>query len=273
MDTETYIQKLLEAEPLREPVLRAIVQALNLPAASRGLDAGCGIGLPALLLAEATGPKGHITGLDILSEMLSYGEKLAAQAGLSDRVTFQEGDIFARLPFAGKTFDWVWSMDCIGYPAGEIGPVLKELMRVVKPGGSIFILAWSSQQILPGYPLLEARLNASCSSYLPFLEGIPMEQHFLRAPRRFEEAGLVEVKAQTFVGEAQAPLAKGVRTALVSLFGMLWGQPQPGTLPGDWAEYQQLCTPGSPGFILDLPGYYAFFTCTLVQGKVPTGEV
>ncbi|MCL4560933.1 MAG: class I SAM-dependent methyltransferase, partial [Chloroflexi bacterium] len=212
---------------------------------------------------------GHVTGLDILPELLGYGEKLAEKAGLSERITFQEGDIFAHLPFAEKTFDWAWSMDCIGYPAGDLAPVLQELMRVVKPGGSIFLLAWTSQQILPGYPLLEARLNATCSSYLPFLKGKSPDQHFLRGLRRFEEAGLIEARARTFAGEAQAPLGEGERRSLASLFEMLWGQPQPEVSPEDRQEYRRLCTPGSADFILDQPGYYAFFTYTMFQGKIP----
>jgi ubiquinone/menaquinone biosynthesis C-methylase UbiE len=269
MDTENYIKAMQDTGSLVEPVLCSIIQALHLPIASQGLDAGCGIGLPALLLARAIGPEGHVIGLDILPELLSVGEKLVAKAGFSGRITFQEGDISARLPFADKTFDWVWSSDCIGNLSGELTPILKEAMRVLKPGGSIFIVSWSSQQLLPGYSLLEARLNATCSSYIPFLKGKSMEQHFLRAPHWFEEAGLQEVQARTLVGEVQAPLAKGERAALTSLFVQLWGQPQEGVSPEDWKEYQRLCTPGSVDFILDQPGYYAFFTYTLIQGKTP----
>ena len=43
---------------LREPVLRSAIQALQLPPGSRGLDAGCGVGLQALLLAESGGTCG-----------------------------------------------------------------------------------------------------------------------------------------------------------------------------------------------------------------------
>lgn len=42
-------------QPLREPVLRSAVQALQLPFGSTGLDVGCGIGLPACLLAGEEG--------------------------------------------------------------------------------------------------------------------------------------------------------------------------------------------------------------------------
>jgi demethylmenaquinone methyltransferase/2-methoxy-6-polyprenyl-1,4-benzoquinol methylase len=219
------------------------------------------------LLAEAVGPAGHITGVDILPELLRHADDLVVKAGLSGRIKYQEADM-NRLPFAGSTFDWVWSADCAGYPAGELQPLLKELMRVVRPGGSIILLAWSSQQVLPGYPLLEARLNATCSSYMPFLQGKSPDLHFMRAANSFQEAGLDQVEARTFIGNIQAPLLVEQRTALASLFEMLWGQKQPECSLEDWKEYQRLCAPGSADFILNLPDYYAFFTYTMFRGMV-----
>jgi demethylmenaquinone methyltransferase/2-methoxy-6-polyprenyl-1,4-benzoquinol methylase len=223
-----------------------------------------------MLLADTVGPGGHVTGVDIDSELLEFGEKLAEQRGFSDRITYQQGDMRS-LPFAENTFDWAWSADCVGYPVGELKPLLGELLRVVKPGSKIFLLAWTSQNVLPGYPVLEARLNATCSAYLPFLRGVQPEFHFLSALRCFREAGLEEVQGQTFVGDIQAPLDQAKRNALASLFGMLWGERTAEVSPEDWSEYQRLCTPGSPDFIVDQEGYYAFFTYTLFQGKV--GEI
>lgn len=268
MDTNIYIQRLLEAEPLREPVLRSIIQSLPLPRGSRGLDAGCGIGLQALLLMEAVGAEGHITGVDILPELLAYGAATVAKKGLSDRITFREADV-SHLPFEDDTFGWAWSADCIGYPAGGLMPLLQELRRAVKPGGEIILLGWSSQQLLPGYPLLEPRLNATCSGYIPFLNEKSPEVNFMRAVHWFQKAGLEDVKAQTLVGEIRSPLSSGERTALISLFDMLWGNPQPETSPEDWRQYQCLCKPESPDFILDIPDYYGFFTYTMFTGKVP----
>ena len=214
-DPNTLIQRLLEGTALREKVICSAIQALELPKGSHGLDAGCGIGLPALSLAKAIGADGRITGLDTAPELLAFGEEAVKQAGLSDQIQFQEGDVNS-IPFDEDSFNWAWSADCIGYSAWENPSILKELMRVVRPGGNIFILAWSSQQILPGYALLEARLNATCSGYLPFLKDKNPEQHFLRAPRWFQEAGLKEIKAQTFVGELQAPLGEDEWVSLAS---------------------------------------------------------
>jgi demethylmenaquinone methyltransferase / 2-methoxy-6-polyprenyl-1,4-benzoquinol methylase len=268
IDTNAYIQRLSEANPLREPVLRSIVQSLQLPPGSQGLDAGCGIGLQTFLFAGVLGEGGHITGVDILPELLAYGAAAVAKLGLSDRITFREADV-SHLPFDDDTFDWVWSADCIGYPAAELTPLLGELRRVVKPGGEVILLGWSSQQLLPGYPLLEARLNATCSGYIPFFKEQSPDVNFMRAGHWFRKAGLEEVKAQTFVGEVQSPLASDVCTALISLFEMLWGNPQPETSPEDWRLYQRLCKPESPDFILDIPDYYGFFTYSMFRGKVP----
>jgi demethylmenaquinone methyltransferase/2-methoxy-6-polyprenyl-1,4-benzoquinol methylase len=271
MDTQAnsnrIIQNLLEANPLREPTLRSIIRSLELPRGSHGLDAGCGIGLQAFLLAEVVGTEGHVTGLDILPELIAYGEDLAVKAGLSKRVTFRAGDVRC-LPFEEHTFDWAWSADCIGYPVGELAPLLQELLRVVKPGGNVILLGWSSQQLLPGYPLLEARLNATCSGYIPFLEEKSPEANFMRAISAFRSLGLEQVTAQTFLGEVQTPLKDDVRTALTSLFEMLWGAPQAGVSTQDWVTYKRLCTPGSPDFILDIPDYYAFFTYSMFRGRI-----
>jgi len=266
-DSNPYIQSLMEANPLREPALRSVIQALQLLRGSHGLDVGCGIGLQALLLAEAVGPEGYVTGLDIDPELLAFAENLVAKAGLSGQITFREGDA-RHLPFHKNTFDWAWSADCVGYPAGELAPFLEELARVVKTEGSVVVLGWSSQQVLPGYPLLEARLNATCSGYAPFLQGKGPELHFARALQAFRDAGLRDVKAQTFVGEVQAPFEKGEREALASLFTMLWKEPTSAELSDDWTEYRRLSAPDSPDFILDTPGYYGFFTYTMVRGKV-----
>jgi demethylmenaquinone methyltransferase/2-methoxy-6-polyprenyl-1,4-benzoquinol methylase len=231
------------------------------------LDAGCGIGSHTLLLAEAVGPAGHVTGLDLSPEFLAHAREVVKKSSLSEQVSFQEGDV-NELSFDENTFDWVWSVDCVGYPTGEFLPLPKELARVVKPGGSVAILAWSSQQLLPGYPLLEARLNATCSAIAPFVKGKRPELHFLRALGWFRKAGLEGPTAQTFVGDVHAPLDDDIRRALVSLFEMLWGEPQPEVSQEDWAEYERLCLPDSTDFILNLPDYYAFFTYSMFHGKV-----
>jgi demethylmenaquinone methyltransferase/2-methoxy-6-polyprenyl-1,4-benzoquinol methylase len=266
-DMDTYIRSLEVSNPLIKPIIHQAIQALQLPLGSRGLDAGCGIGLQALLLAEAVGHTGHVTGLDLSQELLVHGEEIVKQAGLSDRISFREGDV-RKLPFKNNAFDWAWSANCIGYAPLEPLPLVKELARVVKPGGIVAILAWSSEKILPGYPLLEARLNATSSGIAPFVRGKNPELHFSRALGWFHDTGLAEPSAKTFAGDAYAPLSDDIRNALIALFKMRWPGAESELTPEDRTEYERLCLPKSPDFILNQPDYYAFFTYTMFHGRV-----
>jgi len=266
--SDDYAWKAYESDPLRKPYIPAVIQELQLPRGSRGLDVGCGLGLQALLMAEAVGPDGHVTGLDISPRFLGYARNIAEKAGFTGRVDFVEGDL-GDLPFEDGSFEWIWSASAAAYPSREPLTLIRELARVVKPGGTVAILVWTSQQLLPGYPLLEARLNATSPGIAPFTRDMKPETHWMRLLSWFETAGLEEPRAKTFVGEFQAPLADDIRTALISLIEMRWPGVQSEIAPEDWELYRKLCQPDSPHFILDVPGYYAFFTETLFYGGVP----
>ncbi|MFC1530024.1 methyltransferase domain-containing protein [Gemmatimonadota bacterium] len=267
-DIRDFIQLGLDSYPLREPLIREVIKALDLPDGSHGLDVASGLGQPARSLAEAIGSTGHVTGIDLSPAFVQYAEDMARESGLSDRLTFSEGNA-NRLPFDDDSFDWIWSCDFAGYPVGDLLPLLQEFSRVVKPGGTVAILAWTSQNLLPGYPLLEARLNATSSGYHPYITGARPETHFTRSLGPFREAGFEDAEARSFTGDVQAPLSDEIQTAVIAFFDMLWGAPQPGESPEDRAAYERLCTPKSPDFILDHSDYHAFFTYLMFQGTVP----
>jgi SAM-dependent methyltransferase len=187
---------------------------------------------------------------------------------LSGRISFQEGDV-RELPFDKGSFDWAWSSNCVGYASSlDPLPVVKEMARVVKPGGMVALFAWSSERLLPGYPFLEARLSATSSGVAPFGKGKRPELHFLRALGWFREAGLGEPAARTFVGDAYAPLRNDLRDALIALFEMRWSGVESELPQEDFSAYQRLCLPESREFILNHPDYYAFFTCSMFSGTV-----
>jgi demethylmenaquinone methyltransferase/2-methoxy-6-polyprenyl-1,4-benzoquinol methylase len=77
------------------------------------------------------------------------------------------------------------------------------------------------------------------------------------------------ITARTFAGDVCAPLSDEIRSALIALLEMRWVDVQPELSEEDWAEFQRLCLPESPDFVLDLPDYYAFFTYSMFRGRLP----
>jgi len=265
LDTETMARLLRQADLLRIPGIQSAIDALRLPKGSRGLDAGCGIGSLTTHLADAIGTDGHVTGVDSSAALLRIADHSAI--GSTDRVSFQRTDVM-NLPFDAMSFDWAWSVDCVGFIPGDPVTQIGELVRVVRPGGTIALLLWSSQQLLPGHPILEARLNATTLGLAPFTAGDDPETHHLRALRWLTEAGLADPSARTFVCTAHAPLDEEHRDALAAMIGMRWGDHPAELNDDDLAEYRRITDRKSPDSIVDHPGYYGFFTYSMFSGTV-----
>lgn len=266
MSKNPVIQGSYDMNVLREPVLRTLIRDLNLAEGSHGLDNACGIGLQSVLLAEEVGAHGHVTGLDVSSEILEVARGIIEDAGYSQRITLQQGDI-ADLPFENETFDWALSIDGVGYGSGNTLHFLDEMKRVVKTGGMIVIAAWSSEKLLPGYPELEARLSATVSGIAPFVKGKDPGLHLSRTLGQLRKLGLTETTAKTYAGSVFAPLDETSRRALVSLFDMRWPNVESELSQHDIKEFNRLCNPDSQDFILNIPEYYAYFTYTVFKGR------
>ena len=269
-----YARSLALGNRLIEPAVRSAIQELRLPSGSAGLDAGCGIGDTTLWLVEALSPVGHVTGMDISPDLLRYAQEAASDGGLAGRVSFRQGDL-NRLPFEDDSFDWAWSKDSLwaghsraGCPAEGAVPLVRELARVVKPGGIVAVLHYSSQRLLPGYPLLEARLNATNAANMPWSDGMKPEWHSLRTLGWLERAGLKALGVRTFVADVRAPLNDAIRDSLALWFQMLWEKAELEVSVDDRTELRRLCDPESPDCILGLPDYYAFVTYSLFHGVV-----
>jgi ubiquinone/menaquinone biosynthesis C-methylase UbiE len=109
------------------------------------LDAGCGLGLALVGCAKKL-TTGKAVGIDLwAAKDLSNNNAdatlaNAAAEGVADRVEVRTGDI-TKLPFADSTFDAVISMTVLhNIPSRDLrDQALRELVRVLKPGGRIAI--------------------------------------------------------------------------------------------------------------------------------------
>jgi demethylmenaquinone methyltransferase/2-methoxy-6-polyprenyl-1,4-benzoquinol methylase len=113
---------------------RAAVEAVGAGAEDRVLDVACGTGLVARALVERWGCR--VVGLDQSAAMLSRARaKLAADQRLAARVTLVEGEAES-LPFADREFDHLTFTYLLRY-VDDPAATLRELARVVKPGGRV----------------------------------------------------------------------------------------------------------------------------------------
>ena len=112
-----------------------LVRFAGVKAGDAVLDVGCGTGVVALTAARA-GAKA--TGVDLTPELVARAEENAALMELG--VEFHRGDC-EHLPFADATFDVVMSQ--FGHmfaPRPEVA--VREMLRVLKPGGTIAFSTW-----------------------------------------------------------------------------------------------------------------------------------
>ena len=280
MPDHSYLCLASSMHRLTEPAIRAAISALAIDlqplGGGHGLDAACGNGDHSLWLAQTLPPGGRVTGIDICREGLLQARASSERAGLADNLACIRGDLL-RLPFLDRTFDWAWCADALwpgpqsqGFLGMDLLPALRELVRVVRPGGLVAVLFWSSQRLLPGHPFLEARLNATRAACYPFEEDWSYRDHILSAPIWLQDAGLEEIQGRTLAADLLSPLSGQVRDDLAACFQMLWGRAVPELSDADRMQFERLCGKESQDFIADRPGYYAFITYTLFFGQVPS---
>jgi len=96
------------------------------------LDLGSGGGIDVILSARRVGPEGRVYGLDMTDEMLDLARRNAAEAGVTN-VEFLKGRI-EQIPLPDDAVDVVIS-NCVINLSTDKGKVLKEVARVLRPGG------------------------------------------------------------------------------------------------------------------------------------------
>jgi arsenite methyltransferase len=108
------------------------IAVAELHAGETVLDLGSGGGVDVLLSAKRVGPTGLAYGLDMTDEMLDLARRNQAEAGVTN-VQWLRGQI-EQIPLPANTVDVIIS-NCVINLSGDKPQVLREVARVLKPGG------------------------------------------------------------------------------------------------------------------------------------------
>jgi SAM-dependent methyltransferase len=107
------------------------------------LDVACGTGIVARTAAERVEPHGQVVGVDLNPAMLAVARRLRPD------LEWREGDV-ARLPFPDGRFDAALCQMALMFFA-ERAAALREMGRVVRPGGAVAIAVPARLESQPAY--------------------------------------------------------------------------------------------------------------------------
>ena len=166
------------------------------------IDCGCGPGSITVDLARALAP-GEAIGVDLRENAVRQARTLAQERGIAN-VSFHAATVY-HLPYADGSFDAAFACAVLQHLAAPLA-ALKELRRVLKPGGVIGIADGSStitfryptNSLLQGYDKLRGLERE-------YNTGRPAEALALRALLR--EAGFARTHASGALGTEAGPPA------------------------------------------------------------------
>jgi ubiquinone/menaquinone biosynthesis C-methylase UbiE len=153
-----------------------VVEVAALRPGMRVLDVACGTGLVARLAAEAVGVDGRVAALDLNPAMLAVASELPAVEAAP--IEWVEGDAQS-LPFAEASFDVVSCQLGLQFFPDREG-ALREMKRVLVPGGRAVVMVWREIDRAPGFAALAAALDRMISADAGRL---------MRAPFALSDAG------------------------------------------------------------------------------------
>lgn len=188
------------------------MRKMNVQPGQTALDLCCGTADWTISLAKASGT-GKTVGLDFSRNMLDVGQTKVDKAGLSRQIELVQGNAMA-LPFPDDTFDFV----TIGFGLRNVPDyeqVLREMRRVVKPGGKVVCLEMSKPTWQPFksiyyfyfekvMPLVSKLLVRKYEQYSWLPESLVSFPDLQALAEMFRGVGLRDVKAYPFFGGVAA---------------------------------------------------------------------
>ncbi len=183
-----------------------LVERIEAEPADTVLDVACGTAAVSLELVRRYGCR--VVGIDQSAEMIAAGRARIEGAGLAERIELQEGRAEA-LPFDDASFDALTFTYLLRY-VDDPGQTMRELARVVRPGGRVAMLdffvpvrlarpAWELY-VRVGLPVLGRAISTGWGEVGDFLgpsiRGFWAEHSVEDVVRTWTEAGIVDVRGR-----------------------------------------------------------------------------
>ncbi|MBW4565847.1 MAG: class I SAM-dependent methyltransferase [Mojavia pulchra JT2-VF2] len=122
------------------------IERLSLRKGDQVLDVCCGTGASAIPAAVSVGSNGKVLGIDIAESLLELARNKSQLQGLNN-IEFRSGD-FENLGLKSESFDAVVCVFGIFFVPDMVTAV-KELWRMVRPGGKLAITSWGKKVFEP----------------------------------------------------------------------------------------------------------------------------
>ena len=195
LDAETYDSYLVPA--IFEPWSRELINRAKVWNGDRVLDVACGTGIVACRIA-ARGAA--VTGLDSAADRLARAKVRAAEESVS--VKFLEGTAEA-LPFRQPAFDLVTCQQGLQF-VPDRALAVREMRRVIAPGGRVVIATWCSLDQQGPYAVLDAAMQRHTGEPLfvePFSLGDAAELDKLLVDAKFFAVSVETVTRQVRIAD------------------------------------------------------------------------
>lgn len=132
-----WVHRQAQTDAMLAPVTAVLMAKAAVPAGARALDIGCGCGDTTVRLAEAVGPAGHVTGIDLSGPMLAVAADRLKPWPQADTLLADAAS--HRLPPA--TTDLILSRFGVMF-FGDPKAAFANLRRSLKPGGRLVFACW-----------------------------------------------------------------------------------------------------------------------------------
>jgi SAM-dependent methyltransferase len=166
------------------------------------LDVACGTGALTRLMAAAVGPQGRVFGLDLSPDMLAVARGLPLE-----QIEWRDGSA-DDLPFEADSFDAVCcAFGLMFFP--EQTAAMREMRRVLKPGGRLMVAVWGSILKCPGQMAMQKSWQRHFDVDHSSLFGIQHSLGDASAVRLLaQDVGFRDVSVEAEMGEVHLPAAE-----------------------------------------------------------------